>query len=1085
MRCSGERLAEGAGGVVAVERRWVQPRPDLERRLDAALTHRLTTVVAADGYGKSTLLEGWITAVDGVFHRFTRRDRDITRLAHGLRAVCRLRVPDLPSDAAKPAGALGPKAHVDDTARASAMAGALAEALGTHCERDLVLGLDDLDVIADSPGAVRLIETLVRSAPRRLHILVTSRSPLPFPVDRLRRDDQVFDLDASDLSLTVAETECWCDARLGQAGRRLAPALHGASSGWPAAVHAAIDDLAGRDAASWSARAARAAVTSGTLEATTVAMLEDLPATSRRLLQAATVLPVLTDHLAEALDAPSGALAALASLGVFLEDGEQGHHLTPAGRTAILRHAPPRPSDAADVVGIGAAWYVEHGMHAEALRSARAVGDSDLILALLRDHGARFSRRPDELLAAVDALAPAERDLPEVLRLAGIAHHNRGDWDQARTLFARIADSPGFDAAVAYRVGFIDHLRGELDSALAAYRRGHEHGHPPVDATLCLAMAATVLWLRGDRDGCARLADDALEEATRLGDSRALAASHTVQALLAAAGGDRRANDAHYLRALEHAERAGDSVQQIRIRCNRASHHLEEGAYGEALAELDLASRLADVTGFTPFTALALSNRAEIFARLGRLDEAAVDATEAAQRWMALGSSLVGYGLVQLAHIQALRGDSAEAAANYRQAIARAEEVGEVQSLVPALAGLARLLSREDPEQARQLADRALAQRDSMGAVEAHVAAARVALSDDRRMDAHRLLQAAGVMATDRRDRPAAAELLELQAALDLDPRAADDAVARWSAVGDPVGLARAELLRARIGEAGAARQVVRQVRARLHAIGCRSLDTDVDEVLTTTAPDDDAPVAVDTLGAFRVRRQGRPVGRTEWQSRKARELLRMLVAARGRPVPREQLIAVLWPEDEGADPRVSKRLNVMVSTLRSVLDPERSYPSDHFVVTDGEGVGLDLAHVDVDVEGVIESASRAVRLEREGRHAEALEHWRTAEAGYGGDVYQDDPYADWALSLREQGRQAYVQAAAAVATAEAAAGHHDQSIRYWLRLLERDPYDERAHLGVVCSLDRAGRHGDARRRYDLYANRMRELALEPAPFPI
>jgi DNA-binding SARP family transcriptional activator len=52
------------------------------------------------------------------------------------------------------------------------------------------------------------------------------------------------------------------------------------------------------------------------------------------------------------------------------------------------------------------------------------------------------------------------------------------------------------------------------------------------------------------------------------------------------------------------------------------------------------------------------------------------------------------------------------------------------------------------------------------------------------------------------------------------------------------------------------------------------------------------------------------------------------------------------------------------------------------------------------------------------------------------------------------------------------------------LRILERDAYDEGAHLGLVDALRAAGRHGEARRRYGFYAAKMEEIAVEAAPYP-
>ena len=65
-----------------------------------------------------------------------------------------------------------------------------------------------------------------------------------------------------------------------------------------------------------------------------------------------------------------------------------------------------------------------------------------------------------------------------------------------------------------------------------------------------------------------------------------------------------------------------------------------------------------------------------------------------------------------------------------------------------------------------------------------------------------------------------------------------------------------------------------------------------------------------------------------------------------------------------------------------------------------------------------------------------------------------------------------------------AARGDADAATRYYLRVLERDPFDEPAHLGLVGALDAAGRHGEARRRYRAYCVRMEAIGVESAPFP-
>ena len=164
--------------------------------------------------------------------------------------------------------------------------------------------------------------------------------------------------------------------------------------------------------------------------------------------------------------------------------------------------------------------------------------------------------------------------------------------------------------------------------------------------------------------------------------------------MLAAVEGDRGANDAHYLRALDYAQQAGDVLQLIRVRTNRGSRHLEEGAYEEAITELDLALRLADLAGFAAFRALALSNRGDARAKLARFEEAVADLEDARELYQRLGSRMVAYPLEKLGQIYRQRGDLALARAAYEEALAQAERSGDIQGLVPALSGLARVTRR-------------------------------------------------------------------------------------------------------------------------------------------------------------------------------------------------------------------------------------------------------------------------------------------------------------------------------------------------------------------------------------------------------
>jgi DNA-binding SARP family transcriptional activator len=125
------------------------------------------------------------------------------------------------------------------------------------------------------------------------------------------------------------------------------------------------------------------------------------------------------------------------------------------------------------------------------------------------------------------------------------------------------------------------------------------------------------------------------------------------------------------------------------------------------------------------------------------------------------------------------------------------------------------------------------------------------------------------------------------------------------------------------------------------------------------------------------------------------------------------------------------------------------------------------------------------VRLARGGDAAGARARRETAEILYGGDFLEEDPYEDWAVSLREEVQATYIALARTLAETAASDGDADGATRFYLRILERDPFDEGAHLGLVEALIAAGRHGEARRRYGFYAAKMEEIAVEAAPFPM
>ncbi|MEY2532367.1 MAG: hypothetical protein QOF29_277, partial [bacterium] len=866
------------------------PRERLRARLDGALGCRLTTVIAGAGYGKSTLVAAWAQPLDAAWYTLGAEDAALSALSRGLVDALRRRVTDLPDDVAGgPHGSDGPGAEADERGRADAFTAALSEALQERLREPLVLVIDDLHEIGLAAGALRAIEGLCRQAPSALHLILVSRTEVPFSIDRLRGQGQALELGGSDLAFDREEAGALLEQALGPGGADVAPLLHEATGGWPVAVRLATEAMRGLAEGERAAAVERLRRPGGVLFAYLAhEVFEREPPEVRDLVRLVAPLERFHAGLCAELGTPGAEelLGSLARRGLFVDSGPDPgwYALGALARDFALEAFPLRGAKLARLHERAAAWFAANDQPELALRSLMAVSDHAAVAALLIEHGRALLQR-----GAGDVVARAATSLPAGLRDGGIelllaeAHKLRGDWDAALECLHRAGAGDGpLAPELAWRTGLMHHLRGELDEALRFYERGRGGGPPTPDEALLHAWHASALWLRGVGDRCAPLARRAFAVASATGDDRALAAAHTILAMLAALGGDRAVNAAHYEQALEHAERAGDVLQVIRIRTNRGSRHLEEGEYEAAIAELDLAIRLADVAGYASFRALALTNRGEARLRTGALEEAIADLEAAKAVSQRLGSGDLAYPLGILGDVYRERGDASLARAAYEEAARRSEAMGDVQALVPALAGLARVLALDEPDRARRLADRAIAHGPGMGQVDALLAGGHVALAQGEREQGARLAADAATAAQRRRNRAGLAEALELGALATQDPalqRARlDEAASIWSDLRNPLGEARVWVALARAATGQERRELAGRAESRLRELGARAHAAAAHALLDpAVAP----PVAIESLGRFRVLRDGEAVVLSEWRSRKARDLLKMLVARR------------------------------------------------------------------------------------------------------------------------------------------------------------------------------------------------------------
>lgn len=1050
------------------------PRPHPPSVTDSvrALTRRIegrqvVKLLAAPGWGKSTFAAAWGQEVGGHVVSLWPEHADVTAFLTAL------------ADAGITRAPVPPTTQDPETIAAQIIdSGSLPHGW---------LVLDDVHHLSGS-AAQQVLAHLVRRLPAATSMFLTARTPVDLLDSDVRASGQLLELGAPQLRLNTAQISEWLAQELDENNPALAARLAGVTAGWPALVHLLIEALHDVPAEQRPAAVQDLAGPGGPVgQYLQTGVLQRAPGQTRRLLmQIALAEPISSRRLASATGKSTSiaaqALTTMAKHGLIVPDNDAGHYtLPPALAEAVLDHGLPDTREAQNLTTDVVAALLDEGRGATALTVLARTDQTGHIAALLEHLGAELIRQG--ALGAVcqaAALVPADLRTPTIERVHALALTYRGEWAAALRHLGAAGDDDAdrhLPATLALTLGLVHHFRGDLEKAISAYSRGIEDAREPAWGEL-LAWNSTAHWLRGDISRASQLADEVMNGPAQLAD-HVLSLAHTAQALVAVARGDRRANRTHYEQALEAATRAGDQLQRARVLNNLGSHYLENAEYAAALTYTDEAIELAETQGYALIAGVARSNRAEIRSHTGAIEEAIVDAEVARDVFARIGSRLEAYAHSTLGDLRREQGDLAQAERAYTHALQLTEPSGDQQGNVPAFIGLARTLASSDPEAALQAAERAQEADRGMMVAESllavawsHLAAGETEKARQRAVEAER-------EAVRRGSRAALAEATTLQAVLGDDPVSGlQDAASIWQSVGMPISAARVELGIARRGSDPDAPHRATIAERRLQALGCSPAGgAFAHRVISGVL--DTPKVTIRALGVLAVERAGRPLPRSAWGSRKARELLKFLVVHRERTITREELAEHLWPGE--AYQEVSNRLSIALSVARSALVGDGDAKSSAPLVVDGDRVGLDLSRVNLDVEDFQRTAERGLDAARRGDLEGAQQALDLAEEVYIGDLYEDDRDAVWFADHREELHSMYLSVTRTLADL-VSAENPDHALRLWLRVLDRDPYDESVHHQVCRALVRSGRHGEARRRHRLYARMMAELDLPAVP---
>ncbi len=219
------------------------------------------------------------------------------------------------------------------------------------------------------------------------------------------------------------------------------------------------------------------------------------------------------------------------------------------------------------------------------------------------------------------------------------------------------------------------------------------------------------------------------------------------------------------------------------------------------------------------------------------------------------------------------------------------------------------------------------------------------------------------------------------------------------------------------------------------------------------TAP---AGLRVFCFGRFKLFKGDEEIRIEKWKSKKAIAIFKYLVLTRAQGYKsKEILMEWLWPEK---DPKqVVNRFYVTMHTLRKSLEPDRKKGmKSAYVVSHEDAYRLDLG---ADGEADIDVYSREIKYARQKRSEpmKMISHLLNAEKIYTGELFEEDPYADWCSREREYYKSEYLKIVKEIMAYYRDGAMFEKCIEYAQKYLAMDKYGEEVYRFLMKLYDAQG----------------------------
>jgi LuxR family maltose regulon positive regulatory protein len=437
-------------------------------------------VSAPPGYGKTTLIAGWLAAEGMAAGWLTldETDNDAAVFVAYLVAAVRRAVPTLDPS-------------VDpDVASAPASAASLTPLLNALHEaaEPVVVVLDDYHVIVD-PGVHAITAFLASHAPPNVRLLLATRHDPSLGLARLRARGQLTEIRATDLSFATQDAGRFLGESMGlRISDQTVERLTERTEGWIAGLQLAALSLRGREDPDAFVDAFDAA-DRYIFDYLTDEALARQPPDVRAFLEATCVLERMNGSLCDALTGrsdSSATLAALADSNLFLtalDERRQWYRYHPLFADLVASSLQPGRKE--ELHRAAATWLAAHDRPQEGIRHHLAAGEPEAAATLMERVADLAVARAEfrTLMGWCEALPPAV-----------------------------LMDHPRLGVLGAWAQFFVGDIAG-AEGSLARVRGGDRSEDAPVDRRADARRTCLEAWFanRHDRPDAERLARQAIK----------------------------------------------------------------------------------------------------------------------------------------------------------------------------------------------------------------------------------------------------------------------------------------------------------------------------------------------------------------------------------------------------------------------------------------------------------------------------------------------------------------------------------------------------------------------------------------------